>query len=125
LLPAGAVAGWGLHPLESAAFPRRTPEADLGLNRPTVLKVTRKALANAAVFAKIGLSRRPLACRPQLAQRQRWRLQDPERLDIIGARTGDREMNVLLQQSGRGAAEHHKTERVPELGLQCQDVLRW
>jgi hypothetical protein len=24
LLPAGAVAGWGLHPLESAAFARRT-----------------------------------------------------------------------------------------------------
>ncbi|WP_212495574.1 hypothetical protein, partial [Bradyrhizobium jicamae] len=30
LLPAGAVAGWGLHPLESAAFARRTPMADLG-----------------------------------------------------------------------------------------------
>jgi hypothetical protein len=28
LLPAGAVAGWDLHPLESAAFPRRTPNAD-------------------------------------------------------------------------------------------------
>jgi hypothetical protein len=28
LLPAGAVAGWGLHPLESAAFSRRTPIAD-------------------------------------------------------------------------------------------------
>src|SRR6202043_1726089 len=25
LLPAGAVAGWGLHPLESAALSRRTP----------------------------------------------------------------------------------------------------
>jgi len=29
LLPAGAVAGWGLHPLESAAFARRTPKADI------------------------------------------------------------------------------------------------
>src|ERR1700675_1854746 len=29
LLPAGAVAGWGLHPLESAALSRRTPEADM------------------------------------------------------------------------------------------------
>jgi hypothetical protein len=30
LLPAGAiVAGWASHPLESAAFSRRTPEADL------------------------------------------------------------------------------------------------
>src|SRR5580693_9081509 len=28
LLPAGAVAGWGLHPLESAALSRRTPSAD-------------------------------------------------------------------------------------------------
>src|ERR1700704_4273235 len=27
LLPAGAVAGWDLHPLESAAFSRRTPLA--------------------------------------------------------------------------------------------------
>jgi hypothetical protein len=30
LLPAGAVAGWDLHPLESAAFSRRTPNPDLG-----------------------------------------------------------------------------------------------
>ena len=27
LLPAGAVAGWGLHPLESAALSRRTPKS--------------------------------------------------------------------------------------------------
>src|ERR1035438_3266170 len=30
LLPAGAFAGWGLHPLESAAFARRTPGPDIG-----------------------------------------------------------------------------------------------
>jgi hypothetical protein len=30
LLPAGAVAGWGLHPLESAALSRRTPISDIG-----------------------------------------------------------------------------------------------
>src|SRR5262249_15675214 len=29
LLPAGAVAGWVLHPLESAAFSRRTPKLDI------------------------------------------------------------------------------------------------
>src|SRR5262249_14726652 len=29
LLPAGAVAGWALHPLESAALSRRTPLADI------------------------------------------------------------------------------------------------
>jgi hypothetical protein len=28
-LPAGAVAGWGLHPLESVALSRRTPGADI------------------------------------------------------------------------------------------------
>jgi hypothetical protein len=27
LLPAGAIAGWDFHPLESAAFARRTPKA--------------------------------------------------------------------------------------------------
>ena len=30
LLPAGAVAGWDLHPLESAALSRRTPDSDIG-----------------------------------------------------------------------------------------------
>ena len=29
MLPAGAFAGWDLHPLESAAFARRTPRTDL------------------------------------------------------------------------------------------------
>jgi hypothetical protein len=29
LLPAGAVAGWGSHPLESAALSRRTRQADV------------------------------------------------------------------------------------------------
>jgi hypothetical protein len=29
LLPAGAIAGWDLHPLESAAFARRTPISDI------------------------------------------------------------------------------------------------
>src|SRR3981189_3366329 len=29
LLPAGAVAGWDLRPLESAAFSRRTPDSDI------------------------------------------------------------------------------------------------
>jgi hypothetical protein len=30
LLPAGAFAGWDLHPLESAALSRRTPIGDIG-----------------------------------------------------------------------------------------------
>lgn len=36
LLPAGAVAGWGLHPLESAALSRRTPRADFARHAFTV-----------------------------------------------------------------------------------------
>src|SRR6266700_1195473 len=36
LLPAGAVAGWDLHPLESAALSRRTPQADM----PGVMTIT-------------------------------------------------------------------------------------
>src|SRR5271170_4905452 len=38
LLPAGAVAGWGLHPLESAALSRRTPIADM---RPVLRAATK------------------------------------------------------------------------------------
>ena len=33
LLPAGAVAGWDLHPLESAAFSRRTPRTDVPITQ--------------------------------------------------------------------------------------------
>src|SRR5262249_46569580 len=36
LLPAGAVAGWDLHPLESAALSRRTPIADICSTRKKV-----------------------------------------------------------------------------------------
>src|SRR5712672_1917266 len=36
LLPAGAVAGWGLHPLESAALSRRTPKAVLRFRQESV-----------------------------------------------------------------------------------------
>ena len=37
LLPAGAVAGWDLHPLESAVFARRTPGADIA--QPIALRL--------------------------------------------------------------------------------------
>jgi hypothetical protein len=53
LLPAGAVAGWDLHPLESAAFPRRTGEADV--DRSSLL-ANRDANDPAAEVAK-GLGR--------------------------------------------------------------------
>src|SRR5947208_4691160 len=38
LLPAGAVAGWGLHPLESAALSRRTPMAVLYRGRSQTMR---------------------------------------------------------------------------------------
>jgi hypothetical protein len=44
LLPAGAVAGWDLHPLESAAFSRRTPLSDIVVEQP----VSQSAAAFAA-----------------------------------------------------------------------------
>ena len=39
LLPAGAVAGWGLHPLENAALSRRTPTTNS--TSPVVIAVAR------------------------------------------------------------------------------------
>jgi len=39
LLPAGAVAGWDFHPLESAALSRRTPETDLATSSTRIADV--------------------------------------------------------------------------------------
>src|SRR5665811_2520649 len=50
LLPAGAVAGWGLHPLESAAFSRRTPEADI----PPLHSITTSARSSFVLALMIG-----------------------------------------------------------------------
>src|SRR5712672_2536083 len=52
LLPAGAVAGWALHPLENAALSRRTPDADirpvrgLQVSEPQLLFSARAASAS-------------------------------------------------------------------------------
>src|SRR5580704_18904311 len=48
LLPAGAVAGWGLHPLESAALSRRTPEAAIRAHKTSAARVTMRPFAVAA-----------------------------------------------------------------------------
>src|SRR5712692_4091874 len=62
LLPAGAVAGWDLHPLESAALSRRTPEADI---RSSVeLQASDLQLLTGYRHAKIGVTRRDLARMP-------------------------------------------------------------
>jgi hypothetical protein len=50
LLPAGAVAGWDLHPLESAALSRRTPQADLNAVVTNLI-----FLAWRAAFVHLGL----------------------------------------------------------------------
>jgi hypothetical protein len=50
LLPAGAVAGWGLHPLENAALSRRTPVADVDdMTRPFTQSLAK--MERAAQFA--------------------------------------------------------------------------
>src|SRR6202023_751596 len=51
LLPAGAVAGWGLHPLESAVFARRTPKPETNSPCADVMKASR-ARAPAAIMAE-------------------------------------------------------------------------
>jgi hypothetical protein len=69
LLPAGAIAGWGLHPLESAAFSRRTPKADIGpgqkrhslgagrVNRATVTSGVKVCVAPAGLDLDASASR--------------------------------------------------------------------
>jgi hypothetical protein len=52
LLPAGAIAGWVLHPLESAAFPRRTPEA-VAADQSTLMPAVFTTLPHFSVSAAI------------------------------------------------------------------------
>src|SRR5208282_3355870 len=51
LLPAGAFAGWDSHPLESAAFSRRTPGADDRASRKRTLDARGLAARGARVVA--------------------------------------------------------------------------
>src|SRR5260221_7101205 len=71
LLPAGAVAGWDLHPLESAALSRRTPEAVTGQAAQqgsfALLRVDRPVGSGAAQRADIVRPRHP---------RQYWAIND-------------------------------------------------
>src|SRR6476660_6480560 len=54
LLPTGAVAGWGLHPLESAAFSRRTPTTD---SRSAANKFHHSITSSACASSKTGMLR--------------------------------------------------------------------
>src|ERR1700726_281360 len=58
LLPAGAVAGWDLHPMESAAFSRRTPTAEVRPGRvtPSVLFFGARCAAASTVAACSGIT---------------------------------------------------------------------
>jgi hypothetical protein len=60
LLPAGAVAGWGLHPLESAALSRRTPTAAVcsGLQKRLSPLVPAAAPSRNSAGARMAASRR-------------------------------------------------------------------
>src|ERR1700680_129964 len=56
LLPAGAVAGWGLHPLESAAFARRTPIPD---RQSSAFSIANKAKGDLKAARAVTLSIQP------------------------------------------------------------------
>ena len=74
LLPAGAVAGWGLHPLESAALSRRTPIADVHISTLASSKVELGADIRTGfrhdkdqvVMARTRWMRAPISPRPSL-----------------------------------------------------------
>src|SRR3981189_1331631 len=63
LLPAGAVAGWGLHPLESAALSRRTPITDIRPSDPEHAIVSGFASGATSMGQLTMLTRRPLSHR--------------------------------------------------------------
>jgi hypothetical protein len=52
LLPAGAVAGWDLHPLENAALSRRTPAADIGSRWPNAKRFWNNLAATTLLLSK-------------------------------------------------------------------------
>src|ERR1700681_678792 len=60
MLPAGAVAGWDLHPLESAAFARRTPQPDVARPKAgtVVSSVKRDGTVNEAADPQMALAAR-------------------------------------------------------------------
>jgi hypothetical protein len=77
LLPAGAVAGWGLHPLESAALSRRTGEADEGaLADLTALVLIGRAKHAEGILA--GAQRNFVVLPNALKEQIRTQLQTPE-----------------------------------------------
>jgi hypothetical protein len=59
LLPAGAVAGWALHPLESAALSRRTPITDILVTKifgSTECTARSKDLLDSIASGRVGLA---------------------------------------------------------------------
>jgi len=82
LLPAGAVAGWGLHPLESAAFARRTPRADIASHGLIQDKDAAVDLCRQCMFAlRVGM------CRPTNALAHAARHEAPDK-DLPSSRDG-------------------------------------
>ena len=73
LLPAGAVAGWGSHPLESAAFARRTPT-------PVIARIEMTAISSLSAFPACASVQRIVRCsgpHEVAAQMQRGERQRP------------------------------------------------
>jgi hypothetical protein len=87
LLPAGAVAGWGLHPLESAAFARRTPQTDscTAANQAVTLMFRQSfdsAPAAEKTTARCNQSRQPPERRWDRATQSLSGVSEPELIEI-------------------------------------------
>src|SRR5664279_2336968 len=70
LLPAGAVAGWGSHPLENAALSRRTPEPDIEPRHRLELRCDPLSFATLALVADLFILRPTAMCLSGFAGRQ-------------------------------------------------------
>ena len=97
MLPAGAVAGWASHPLENAAFPRRTPCSDTGrAARRCASRWPSEAMEDVRAGAKPRLTHRDLCRRSRdpVTERQSRRrfvatARDHEKAEAHGQRGED------------------------------------
>jgi len=84
LLPAGAIAGWDFHPLESAAFARRTPTADLHKRAGSGARPFEGANISTSETGRLG------QCTNSFASSQRWSRRRPSCNSFFGLFTATR-----------------------------------
>jgi hypothetical protein len=104
LLPAGAFAGWGLHPLESAALSRRTPIAD---------SESRGATANVCWQARRRARDYPARRRVRNARSVSWSLrQEVENGGSEGSRIVQRSIMVDVPENDSLCLRYARGDRV-------------